>query len=322
MAANKISRLGLGCMGMKRSNEEKSIRTIHAAIDNGITLFNTGNFYNGGESEIVVGNALRNVPRDKYFLSVKFGVLFQPLKNNNSGIYGLDVNPFRIKAQLNYSLHRLGLEYVDLYQPARLDSSIPIEDIMEVLVELKEQGFIRNIGLTEIDAETLRRAHKIHPVHTVELEYSLIEREIEKDLIPTARELGVRILTFGSLGHGLLNDRTLEGKVSGAMPSPMLSSENLPKNLPLVRELKAFADSKGVSLSQLMTAWTAAKLPDASTLIGTASPEHLYDNINALSLELSPKDMDIIEKIASSHEVYGNEMRSLTFKDGNVCFAG
>lgn len=312
----KISRLGLGCMGMSRRNEEKSIRTIHAAIDMGITLLNTGNFYNSGESEIVVGHALQDIPRDKYFLSVKFGVLFGP----TGKIYGLDVSPFHIGAQLNYSLHRLGLEYVDLYQPARMDSSIPIEKIMEVLVGLKEKGFIRNIGLTEIDAETLRRAHKIHPIHTVELEYSLIGREIEKDLIPTARELGVKVLTFGSLGHGLLNDRTLEGKGSGAMPSPMLSPENLQKNLPLVRELKDFADSKGVSLSQLMTAWTLANLPDASTLIGTISPEHLQENIDALSLELSRADMNAIEEIAASHKVYGNEMRQLIFKDGIAIF--
>ena len=239
--------------------------------------------YNGGESEIVVGQALKDIPRDKYFLSVKFGVLFEP----TGKIYGLDVNPFHIKAQLNYSLHRLGLEYVDLYQPSRMDSAIPIEEIMQVLVELKEQGFIKNIGLTEVDAETLRRAHKIHPVHTVELEYSLIGREIEKDLIPTARELGVKVLTFGSLGHGLLNERTLEGKASGAMLSPMSSPENLPKNLPLVHELKNFADKKCVSLSQLMTSWTLAKLTDVSTLIGTTSPEHLQENINALALELS-----------------------------------
>lgn len=172
----KISRIGLGCMGMSRSNEEKSIKTIHAALDGGITLLNTGNFYASGESEIVVGEALKDVPRDKYFLSVKFGVLFEPY----GGIYGLDVNPFHIKAQLNYSLHRLGLKYVDLYQPARMDSAIPIEEIMKVLVELKEKGFIKNIGLTEVDADTLRRAHKIHPVHTVELEYSLIGRELKK----------------------------------------------------------------------------------------------------------------------------------------------
>ena len=312
----QISRLGLGCMGMSRKNEENSIRTIHTAIDKGITLLNTGNFYNSGESEIVVGQALKSVPRNKYFLSVKFGVLFGP----GGGIYGLDVNPFHIGAQLNYSLHRLGLEYVDLYQPARMDTAIPIEKIMEVLVGLKEKGFIRNIGLTEIDAETLRRAHKIHPVHTVELEYSLIGRDIEKDLIPTARELGVRILTFGSLGHGLLNDRTLEGKASGVMRSPMLSPENLPKNLPLVRELKEFATRKGVSLSQLMTAWTLAKLPDASTLIGTTSSEHLQENIDALALELSREDMNEIEEIAISHKVFGNDMRQLIFKNGIAIF--
>ncbi len=311
-----ISRLGLGCMGMSRANEEKSINTIHAALEKGITLLNTGNFYNGGESEIVVGNALRGVSRDKYFLSVKFGVLFGP----GGRIYGLDVSPLHIGAQLNYSLHRLGLEYVDLYQPARMDNSISIEHIMEVLVGLKENGFIRNIGLTEIDAETLRRAHKIHPIHTVELEYSLIGREIERDLIPTAQELGVRVLTFGSLGHGLLNDRTLEGKASGVMRSPMLSPGNLQKNLPLVRELKDFADSKGVSLSQLMTAWTLAKLPNASTLVGTTSPEHLQENIDALGLELSYEDMNEIERIAASHKVYGNEMRQLIFKNGIAIF--
>ena len=312
----KISRLGLGCMGMSRKNEEKSIRTIHTAIDKGITLLNTGNFYNGGESEIVVGQALKNIPRDKYFLSVKFGVLFEP----SGSIYGLDVNPFHIGAQLNYSLHRLGLDYVDLYQPARMDSEIKIESIMEILVGLKEKGYIRNIGLTEVDAETLRRAHKIHPIHTVELEYSLIGREIEKDLIPTAKELGVRVLTFGSLGHGLLNERTLEGKASGAMISPMLSPENLPKNLPLVRALNDFAGKKGVSLSQLMTAWTLTKQPNASTLIGTTSPEHLQENIDALAIELSPEEMNKIENIAASNKVYGNEMRKLIFKNGIAIF--
>ena len=311
-----IRRIGLGCMGMSRRNEIQSIRTVHAAIEKGITLLNTGNFYNSGESEIVLGHALKSVPRDKYFLSVKFGVLFGP----GGGIYGLNVQPLHIGAQLNYSLHRLGLEYVDLYQPARMDSSIPIESIMEVLVGLKEKGFIRNIGLTEVDAETLRRAHKIHPVHTIELEYSLIGREIERELIPTAKELGVKVLTFGSLGHGLLNDRTLEGKVSGAMPSPMLSPENLPKNIPLVRELKDFADSKHVSLSQLMLAWTLTNLPEASTLIGTTSPDHLQENIDALELELSREDMNTIESIAASHKVYGNEMRQLIFKNGIAIF--
>ncbi len=308
----KVSRLGLGCMGMSRQNEEKSIRTIHVAIDNGITLLNTGNFYNSGESEIVVGKALRSIPRDKYFLSVKFGVLFEP----SGRIYGLDVHPFHIKAQLTYSLHRLGLEYVDLYQPSRIDTAIPVEDIIGELADLKQAGYIRNIGMTEIDAETLKRAHKVHPIHTVELEYSLIDRSIETSIIPTAEELGIRVLTFGVQGHGLLNDRTLEGKASSAMVSPALSPENLPKNLSLVRALKDVADCKGVSLSQLMTAWALMQCPNSMSLIGTTSPEHLQQNIDALKIELSDADMKAIEGIAASHKVYGSNMRSLTFTDG------
>ncbi|MBQ7544664.1 MAG: aldo/keto reductase [Synergistaceae bacterium] len=271
-----INRLGLGCMGMNlRRNPERSIATVHAALDAGITFLNTGNFYQCGESEMVLGQALKGIPRDSYFLSVKFGVLFEP----SGRIYGLDVHPFHIKAQLTYSLHRLGLEYVDLYQPSRMDSAIPVEDIIGELADLKQAGYIRNIGMTEIDAETLRRAH-------------------------------------GVQGHGLLNDRTLEGKASSAMVSPALSPENLPKNLPLVRALKDFADSKGVTLSQLMTVWALTQCPDTMSLVGTTSPEHLQNNIDALKVELSDADMKEIEEIAGSHKVYGSDMRSLTFKDG------
>lgn len=308
-----IERLGLGCMGMTvRRNPERSIETIHYALDKGITFLNTGNFYQCGESEMLAGQALKGIPREKYFISVKFGVLFEP----SGKIYGLDVHPFHIKAQLTYSLHRLGLDYIDLYQPSRMDSSIPVEDIIGELAELKKAGYIRNIGLTEIDAETLRRAHKVHPIHTVELEYSLIDRSIETTIIPTARELGIKVLTFGTLGHGLLNDRTLEGKASGAMMAPALSPENLPKNLPLVRALKDIADRNGVSLSQLMTAWSLKQLPDTMCLVGTTSPEHLQDNIDALNIELDEQDMKEINGTAASHKVWGNEMRGLTFTEG------
>lgn len=315
-----INRLGLGCMGMNlRRNPAQSIATVHAAIDNGITFLNTGNFYQCGESEMLLGQALKGIPREKYFISVKFGVLFAP----DGKLYGLDVHPFHIKAQLTYSLHRLGLDYVDLYQPARMDSAIPVEDIIGELAELKKAGYIRNIGLTEIDADTLRRAHKVHPIHTVESQYSLIERGIEEDIIPAARELGVKVLAFGALGHGLLNDRVItEGKspTASATGSPMLNSENLPKNLPLVKALKAIANDKGVSLSQLVTAWVLTKCPDIMCLIGTTSPNHLQDNIDALNIALTPYDMNRIESTASSHKVYGNEMRKLFFADGIPSF--
>ena len=311
-------RLGLGCMGMSVwRNAERSIKTVHTALDKGITFLNTGNFYQCGESEMLLGQALRGIDRDKYFVSVKFGLLFAP----DGRMYGLDVNPAHFKAQLTYSLRRLGLDYVDLYQPCRMDSTIPVEDIIGELAELKKAGYIRNIGLTEIDAETLRRAHKVHPIHTVELEYSLIDRSIESDIVPSAKELGINVLVFGVLGHGLLNDRTLEGKGAGVMSPGLLSTENLPKNLPLVRALKDIADSKNVSLSQLMTAWSLKQLPEAMCLVGTTSPEHLQDNIDALDIELSAEDMKNISELARTHKVYGNDMRKLSFTGGQPVFA-
>lgn len=305
-------------MGMNHKNAEASIRTVHVALDAGITFLNTGNFYQCGESEMVLGQALKGIPRDSYFLSVKFGVLFEP----SGRIYGLDVHPSRIKAQLTYSLHRLGLEYVDIYQPSRMDTAIPVEDIIGELADLKQAGYIRNIGMTEIDVDTLRHAHNVNHIHMVELEYSLIDRSIETSIIPTAEELGIRVLTFGVQGRGLLNDRTLEGKVSSAMASPALSPENLPKNLPLVRALKDVADRKGVSLSQLMTAWALTQCPNSMSLVGTTSTKHLQDNIDALKIELSGTDMKEIERIAASHKVYGSDMRRLTFTDGKAVFNG
>ncbi len=307
-------------MGMNLTrNPEQSIKTIHAAIDKGITLLNTGNFYNSGESELLLGQALKNIPREKFFISVKFGVLFSPDRK----LYGLDVNPFHIKAQLTYSLHRLGLDYVDLYQPARIDTAIPVEDVIGELAELKKAGYIRNIGLTEIDAETLRRANKIHKIHTVELQYSLIERSIEENIIPAAKELGVNILAFGALGHGLLNDRILTGGNSltaSPMGGAMLNAENLPKNLELVKALKSIADKKGVLLSQLVTAWVLTKWPDIICLIGTTSPEHLQQNIDSLNINLTSEDMNEIENIADSYKIYGKEMRNLIFTNGIPSF--
>ena len=180
----EISRLGLGTMGMNiRANRETSIRTIHAALDAGITLFNTGEFYQGSESEMVFGEAVKGVNRDSYFLSVKFGVLPSP----EGGIYGLDVKPFNVKGHLPYSLRRLGLDYIDLYQPARQDTTVPVEDLVGAIADQVKAGYIRHIGLSMVDADTLRRACKVHPIHTVEMSYSLIDRSIEAELIVAAK---------------------------------------------------------------------------------------------------------------------------------------
>ena len=308
-----LNRLGLGTMGMSIvRNPEASIQTIHAALDAGITLFNTGEFYNASESELVVGQALKGVNHDDYFLSVKFGVLPSP----EGGIYGLDVRPQNVKGHLTYSLRRLGLEYIDLYQPARQDTTIPVEDLVGAIADQVQAGYVRHIGLSMVDAETLRRACKVHPIHTVEMEYSLVERGIEKELVAAAKELGVRVLAFGTVGHGLLNDRFLNATTDPRMGRGMLAPENREHNLAMIRRVKEIADEKGVSLSQLALCWSLSKYDHVQSLIGTTSPAHLRDAIDALKLELTAEDIARIEQALPADQIRGRGMRNFRFTDG------
>lgn len=310
-----ISQLGLGCMSMSRNNADKSARTIHYAIDAGITLFNTGEFYKAGESELIVGNVLRNIPRDKFFLSVKFGVLPAP----DGSIYGLDVNPHNIKAHLVYSMRRLGLDYIDLYQPARMDLAYPVEEIVGEMSKLVDAGYIGNIGLTQIDADTLTRANNVHKIHTVELRYSLAEREYEyNSLIDTAHKLGINVLLFGVLAHGLLNDNILNRQTNSSLPAGLLSAENLPNNLKLVQALKSVADKKSVTVSQLALAWAYAKFPFASTLVGTTNADHLQESIDALNIELTAEDITEIEIAFPDSKVKGTGMPKFICRNGKL----
>lgn len=314
-----INRLGLGCMGMSsRRNPENSIKTIHAALERGITLFNTGEFYSSGESEMVVGEAMRGVQRDSYFLSVKFGVLPQP----GGGIYGLDVTPFNIKGHLTYSLSRLGMDYVDLYQPARQDTEIPVEEVVGEMSKLVEAGYIRNIGLSMVDAETLRRACKVHPIHTVEMSYSLIERDIEKELISTAKELGVKVLAFGTIGHGLFTDNVLDNiENNPRLSRGMLSPEHRDNNLTMIKAVKEIADEKGIGLSQLALAWSLAKYDHVQSLVGTTNPEHLQSAIDALNIEFTDEDIARIESAIPADKFSGKGMRNFRFTNGQMSLA-
>lgn len=309
-----IDRLGLGCMGMScRRNPESSIETIKYALDSGITLFNTGEFYNAGESEMIVGQALKGVDRDRYFLSVKFGVLPTP----QGGIYGLDVRPFNIKGHLTYSLRRLGLDYVDLYQPARMDTEIPVEDVVGAIAEEVKAGYVKHIGLSMVDAETLRRACKVHPIHTVEMEYSLLDRDIEKELISTAKELGVKVLAFGTVGHGLLSDDVLtNASVNPRRATGLLSPENREHTLSVIKKVKEIADDKGCSLSQLALLWSLSKYDNVQSLIGTANPEHLKSAIDALRFELTKEEIDAVEEVFSSNRLKSGSMRKFRFTNG------
>lgn len=310
----KLERLGLGCMGMSnRRNPENSVKTIHKALDCDISLLNTGEFYSAGESEMIVGEALKGVDRDSFFISVKFGVLPQ----TGGGIYGLDNNPFNIKGHLAYSLSRLGMDYVDLYQPARQDTAIPVEEVVGEISRLVEAGYVRNIGLSMVDAKTLRRACKVHPIHTVETEYSLIERGIENELISTAKKLGVKVLAFGTVGHGIFTDDVLSKVGANTyMSRGLLSPENREHNVSLIRKVKEIADEKGCSLSQLALLWSLSKYDNVQSLIGTANPEHLQSAIDALKFNLTAEEIKNLESVISPDKIKGKGMRNFRFTNG------
>lgn len=314
-----LSRLGLGTMGMSSyRNPEASIKTIHTALDVGIKLFNTGEFYNASESELVVGQALKGVAHDKYFLSVKFGVLPSP----EGGIYGLDVNPHNVKGHLTYSLRRLGLEYIDLYQPARQDTAIPVEELVGAIAEQVQAGYVKHIGLSMVDADTLRRACKVHPIHTVEVEYSLINRSIEKELIDTAEELGVNVLAFGTVGHGLLSDHVLSSlHIDQRLGRGFLAPEHKDNNLALIRAVKEIADEKNVTLSQLALAWSLAKYNHVQSLVGTTNPDHLLSSIDALNLTLTKEDIQRIESAIPEEKIGGFGMPHFVFTNGKMNLA-
>lgn len=313
-----LNRLGLGTMGMSIvRNPENSVKTIHAALDVGITLFNTGEFYNGSESEMIVGQALKGVNHDNYFLSVKFGVLPSP----EGGIYGLDVKPHNVKGHLTYSLRRLGLDYIDLYQPARQDTTVPVEELVGAIADQVKAGYVKHIGLSMVDAETLRRACAVHPIHTVEMEYSLMDRGIEKELMATAKELGVKVLAFGTVGHGLLRDDILTAPINPGRSRGMLTPEHRDRNMEMILKVKEIADEKGVTLSQLALAWSLAKYDHVQSLIGTTNPDHLQESVDALKIELSAEDIIRIETALDADKVGGKGMRRFVFTDGVMSLA-
>lgn len=308
---NGIGKLALGTMGMNFGNKKDSIKTIQTAFENGICIFNTGDFYQRGESQVVLGEALKDLPREECFVSLKFGVTF--------GLTGakLDVRPENIRPQLVNALDKMGLSYVDLYQPARQDLSIPVEDIMAELVKLKEEGLILNIGLSEVDAATLKRAHKVHPVHSVEVEYSLINREIEKELMQTAAQLGIQVVAYGAVGHGVLTDKVIHGGMSNPMMSRgILSPFNKKHNMKILESFAEIAQKQGLTMSELALAWTQAKYDHVLSLIGTTSPEHFMSSLKAVDTKLEETTVSEIESLVSADTIKGQLMRKWIFENG------
>jgi aryl-alcohol dehydrogenase-like predicted oxidoreductase len=295
-----VSRLGLGLMGMSDlygpADEKESIATIHAAVDAGITLLDTGDFYGMGHNELLLREALRSIDRDRVVISVKFGALRDP----DGGWSGADTRPVAIKNFVAYSLRRLGTDHIDIYRPARLDPAVPIEDTVGAMAELVAAGHIRHIGLSEIGADTLRRAQAVHPISDLQIEYSLLSRGIEQEILPTARELGAGITAYGVLSRGLLSGHWTPSRELAAGDfrgmSPRFQGENLERNLALVDALRAVADQRGATVAQVAVAWVASRGDDIVPLVGARTRARLTESLGALDLTLSAEDLEAIEK--------------------------
>ncbi len=294
-----VSAIGLGCMGMSGmygdSDRSESIATVHSALDAGVTLLDTGDFYGMGHNELLLREALAAVPRDQVQLSVKFGAQRGP-----AGEWlGFDGRPSAVKTSLAYTLQRLGTDYVDIYRPARLDPTVPIEDTIGAIADLVTAGYVRHIGLSEVGSQTIRRAAAVHPIVDLQIEYALISRNIEAEILPTCRELGIAITAYGVLSRGLISghfaaDRAV-ARGDFRAHAPRFQGENLARNLALVEALRVVAVSKGMTVAQAAIAWVLAQGADIIPVIGARRRDRLAEALGALAVSLSADDIAQIE---------------------------
>ncbi len=294
----EVSAIGLGCMGMSGmygpADRAESIATIHAALDAGITLLDTGDFYGMGHNEMLIREALQGKDRDKVVLSVKTGALRDP----KGGFAGYDARPVALRNFIAYSLQRLGVDYIDIYRPSRLDPAVPIEESIGAIADLVKEGYVRHIGLSEMGAEIIRRAAAVHPIADLQIEYSLIARGIEADILPACRELGISVTAYGVLSRGLISGHWQPSGTSGfdfrAM-SPRFQPGNVEKNLELVEALRSIAEEKGVTVAQIAIAWVAAQGKDIVPIIGARRRDRLAESLGALDVRLTAEDLTTIE---------------------------
>ncbi len=315
----EVSAIGLGCMGMSGmygpSDRDESIATIRAALEAGGTLLDTGDFYGMGHNELLIAEALKGVPRDSYQLSVKFGALRDPA----GGWIGFDGRPEAVKTSLAYTLNRLGVDHVDVYRPARLDPNVPIEETVGAIADMVKAGYVRHIGLSEVGPQTIRRAAAVHPIVDLQIEYSLISRAVEDQVLPTLRELGIAMTAYGVLSRGLISGHwtakeTAKGDYRGM--SPRFQGENAEHNLALVEALRSVAETRGVTVAQIAIAWVLAQGQDIVPVIGARRRDRLAEALAALDVSLGKEDLAAIERAmprdAAAGERYPeHQMRTL-----------
>ncbi|MFJ4470990.1 aldo/keto reductase [Streptomyces sp. NPDC089424] len=313
----QVSALGLGCMGMSalygEADRAESLATIHAALDAGVTLLDTGDFYGMGHNEMLIGEALRSAPaalREQARISVKFGALRGPAGD----WLGFDARPATVKTFAAYTLQRLGVDHIDVYRPSRLDPDVPVEETVGAIAELVEQGYVRHIGLSEVGADTLRRAAATAPISDLQIEYSLISRGIEAEILPTARELGIGVTAYGVLSRGLISghftaDRQLAAGDFRAV-SPRFQGENLQHNLNLVEALRKIAEQKGVSVAQIAIAWVLSRGEDIVPLVGARRRDRLAESLGALDVLLDEADLRAIEEAVPADAAAGERYSS------------
>jgi pyridoxine 4-dehydrogenase len=279
------------------ADRAESIATIQAALDAGITLLDTGDFYGMGHNEMLIREALAGRPRESVQISVKFGALRGP----DGAWLGYDCRPQAVRNFVAYSLKRLGTDYIDIYRPARLDPAVPIEDTVGAIADLVKAGYVRHIGLSEVGADTLRRASSVHPISDLQIEYSMISRGIERAILPAARELGIGITAYGVLSRGLISGHWSKARQGDkdfrSLASPRFQGDNLDANLALVERLRALAQELGASVAQLAIAWVAAQGADIVPLVGARRRDRLQEALGALDFSLKSEDLARLEAI-------------------------
>lgn len=309
-----LSHIGLGTMRLA-ADRQAGVDTIHAALDAGVNFLNTADFYGHGISEMIIKEALKSCRREDVFISVKFGGLVAP----DGRFYGIDSRPEHVKSFLAYTLKRLGTDYVDLYQPARIDPHIPVEDTIGAVADMVKAGYVKSIGISEVDGATLRKANAVHPISLVEVRYSLMDRHIEDDLLPTARELGVGVVGFAVLLAGLIGGSAQQQKLSTMRHLSSDALININNNLSATEGLEAIACEKGITLAQLAIAWVLAQGDDIIALVGSRTVDQINDSLKAIHVDLTKNDLERMEQLIPKAQATSSYMLDMNL-DKNGLF--